>query len=199
MRGIATIDRQPGSDTIAVWVTSASEGIEVRHVNAVVIDAAADPDAPAKVRSLTRCSGVLVTKGTVLDGLPIEGAPLTESDIANLVAETETHQEAIAMAVTEFKRRTRSASLTAPTFPIGPNASDYVPEDDTASGRALAAANFLAKAWSAWLQTDEQRRRRTSRPKTGETPWIMPEHMNSAQVATFPEAFAARVHEQSMV
>jgi hypothetical protein len=39
MRGIATIDRQPVSNTIAVWVTSASDGMQGRHVN-VAVDAA---------------------------------------------------------------------------------------------------------------------------------------------------------------
>lgn len=198
MRGIATIDRQRASDTIAVWVTSSLEGM-CRHVNAVVIDAGSDPDALEKVRSLSRCCGVLVTEGTVLDGLPIEGTPLNEADIADLVAETETHQETITTAVTDYKRRTRSTSLKSPTFPVSPKTADYVPAEDTASARAFAAANFLAKAWTAWLETDEERRRRTTRSKTGQTPWIMPEHMNSAQVATFPESFAARIHEQSLV
>ncbi|WP_129985265.1 hypothetical protein [Nocardioides iriomotensis] len=179
-------------------MTSASEG-QPRHVNAVVIDTATDTDAVENVRSLTRCCSVLVTKGTDLDGLPIQGAPLDESDIAGLVTETETQQEVIAAAVAEHKRRTRSSSLKAPSFPTTPNPADHVPVEDTASGRAFAAANYLAAAWTAWLQTDEERRRRTTRPQTGETPWIMPEHMNSPQLARFPESFAARVHEQPLV
>ena len=124
---------------------------------------------------------------------------LIESDIADVVAEIESAQQAIAMAVADYKNRTRSASLKSPTFPISPSRADYVPKENTASGRAFAAAYFLAKAWTAWLKTDEERRRRTLRPKTGKTPWIMPEHMNSAQIATFPESFAARVCEQSQV
>jgi hypothetical protein len=42
VRGIATIDRQPVSNSIAVWVTSASDGMQGRHVN-VVVDAATRP------------------------------------------------------------------------------------------------------------------------------------------------------------
>ena len=136
-------------DGLPIWVTSASEG-QPRHVNAVVIDTATDPDAVEKVRSLTRCCSVLVTKGTDLDGLPIQGAPLDESDIAGLVTATETHQEVIAAAVAEHKRRTPSSSLKAPTFPTTPNPADHVPVEDTASGRAFAAANYLAAAWTAW-------------------------------------------------
>jgi hypothetical protein len=198
MRGIATIDRQSGSDTIAVWVTSASEGTKGQHVNAVVIDTATS-DATEKVRSLTRCCAVLVTEGTTLDGLPVEGKPLTSADIEDLVAETETHQDAIVEAVADYKRRTRAASVKFPTFPASPHAADYLPAEDTASGRAFAMANFLAKAWTAWLMTDEERRRRTARPKTGETPWIMPESMNSAHVAVFPDSLVARVFEQPLV
>lgn len=199
MRGIATLDRQPGSDTIAVWVTSASEGTQGRHFNAVVIDAANDPEAKKKVRSLTRCCAVLVTDGSVLDGLPIEGAPLTDADIADLVGETETHQDAILEAIADYKLRTRSVSIVPPTFPASPHAADYAPAEDTANGRAFATANFLVKAWTAWLMTDEERRRRTTRPKSGETPWIMPDSMNSPHISVFPESFAARVFQQPLV
>lgn len=87
MRGIATIDRQPGSDTIALWVTSSSEGMRGRHVNAVVIDSNTDPDASEKLRSLTRSSLVLLTDGSTLDGLPVEGGVLTTADIDDLVAQ----------------------------------------------------------------------------------------------------------------
>ena len=85
MRGIATIDRQPGSDSIAVWVTQRS-AVEVFNTNACEIDAAKDPSAAEKVRSLTRCCAVLLTDGSVIDGLPVEGGPLTTADIDNLAA-----------------------------------------------------------------------------------------------------------------
>lgn len=45
MRRIATIDRQSVNNTITVWVTSASDGMQRRHVDPVVIDAAARPGA----------------------------------------------------------------------------------------------------------------------------------------------------------
>ncbi len=45
MRGIATIDRQSVSYTIAGWVTSASDGMQRRPVNAAVIDAVIRPGA----------------------------------------------------------------------------------------------------------------------------------------------------------
>jgi len=150
VRGIATIDRRPGSGIIAVWVTTAVEPLRARHVNAVVIDAAA-------------------------------------------------HQAAISAAIAEYRRRTRSYSLKDPVFPVSPKAVDHLPAGDAPSGRALAAANFLAAAWTAWLKTDEERRRRTARPKTGETPWMMPEDLNSAEVAGLPPAFAGVVHEQAVV
>ncbi|MCW2767700.1 MAG: hypothetical protein JWO11_3659 [Nocardioides sp.] len=44
MPGIATIDRRSVSNTIAVWVMSASDGIPGRNVN-VVVDAATRPGA----------------------------------------------------------------------------------------------------------------------------------------------------------
>jgi hypothetical protein len=173
--------------------------VEVSHTNAVVLNAANDPGALEKVRSLTRCCAVLLTDGSVPDGLPVEGEPLTSADIDAMVAATEEHQQAILEAVADYKRRTRSKTLIGPTFPTSPQASDFQPAQDTASQRAFMTANYLGKVWSRWLVTDEERRRRTARPKTGETPWIMPEGLNDPEVAVFPAAFAARVHEQPVV
>lgn len=199
MRGIATIDRQPGSDTIAVWVTNRAESLHAQNTNAVVIDSAKAPDAMERVRSLTRCCGVLLTEGSTLDGLPVEGESLTTTDIDALVARTEAHQQAIIAAVVDYKRRTRSSGLKDPTFPSSPTRADFAPSDNTPSQRAFMTANYLGRAWSAWLKTDEERRRRTVRPQTGETPWIMPAEMNAATVPDFPEDFAARLHVQPLV
>lgn len=198
MRGIATIDRQPGSETIAIWVTN-REALVAKHTNAVVVDLAADSEAMEKVRSLTRCSVILVTDGTVLDGLPVEGKPLTTADIHALVGATEAHQETILGAVADYKRRTRSSTLKDPAYPTRAESEDFVPTEDTPSARAFATANYVGRAWSAWLQTDDERRRRTARPKTGESPWIMPADLNDAEVAVFPPSFAARLREQALV
>ncbi|RYB89317.1 hypothetical protein EUA06_15110 [Nocardioides glacieisoli] len=176
-----------------------AKGTQAWHVNAVELEAADDAQAHAAVSSLTRCTAVLVTDGSHLDGMPVEGTPLTVSDIEDLVTATEAQRDAILLAVKDFKRTTRSASVKLPTFPASPKAADFVADEDTATGRAFTTANFLAKAWTAWLRTDEERRRRTARPKTGETPWIMPHSMSSPQVDLFPEAFVPRVHEQPLV
>lgn len=198
MRGIAIIDRQPGSDTIAVWITS-RDALQAHNVNAVVIDAATDRGAVEKVRSLTRCCAVLITEGTVLDGLPVEGEPLQPADIAVLVEATQEHQQSILDAIAAFKRRGGSKAHKNPTFPPSPDPANFVPAEDTPSQRAFTTANYVGRAWTAWLRTDEERRRRTARSKTGETPWIMPDDLDQPRVADFPAAFAARVHEQALV
>lgn len=198
MHGIATIDRQPGSDSIVVWLTKRTEPLRADHTNAVSIDAASDSQAMEKVHSLTRCCAVLATEGSVLEGLPIEGEPLTVADIDALVAATEAHQRSILDAVGAYKRRTRSPSLKDPEFSKSPTAADFAPSDDSAAQRTLSTANYAARAWSAWLRTDEERRRRTTRPTTGETPWMMPEELNSSQVAPVPATLAARFYEQPL-
>lgn len=199
MRGIATIDRQPDSDRIAVWVTSRTEPAKAGHVNAVVIDMAGDPEALGKVRSLTRCCVVLVTDGTDVQGLPIEGEPLTVRDVEELVAETERTQAAVIDAIGDYKRRTRSKNLVEPVFPVSPAPSDFRPDEDAAPARAFATANYVSRAWTLWLRTDEERRRRTTHPRTGETPWIMPDSMNTPSLEPFPGEFASRLHEQALV
>lgn len=196
MRAIAVIDRQAGA--VVVWITS-RDGLQASNVNAVVIDAEGDPDAGEKVRSLTRCCAVLATDGTTLDGLPIEGEPLNVADVAVLLDKVEAQQARILEAIADYKRRTRSKALIEPTFPARPAHEDFTPSEDTATQRAFTTANFVGRAWSTWLKTDEERRRRTEQPKTGKTPWIMPEDMNSAMVPDFPEQFAARLHEQPLV
>lgn len=198
MRGIATIDRQPGSDTIAVWVTNRT-GAEVSNTNAVVIDAFNDPDGIRKVRSLTRCCLVLATEGSDLDGLPIEGQPLTTDDLALLLHATRQRQQAIINAIAAFKERGGSKAHREPTFASAPDPAAFTPTEDTASQRAFTTANYFGQLWKAWLATDEERRRRTVRPKSGGTPWIMPDDLNQPELVEFPEEFAARAREQALV
>lgn len=198
MRGVATIDRQPNGDTIVVWVTS-REGLNATHTNAVEVAVADADDALDAVISLTRCCAVLVTDGSTLDGLPIEGTPLRRADLDGLLEEVAEEQGAIVAAVRDHQRRTRSKSLVVPQFPRAPSAEDFAPEEDTPSARAFALANFAQRAWTSWLRTDEERRRRTVQPKTGLTPWVMPEAMNAPNVPDFPSKFAESVHEQPLV
>jgi hypothetical protein len=198
MRGICTIDRQPGSGTIAVWITGRAD-ITASHTNAVVIDVTTDPDAMEKVRSLSRCCVVLSTEGTKLDGLPIDGDPLTRADVSDLLTEAEESQRRILDAITAYKRRTRSNSLVEPTFPPSPSLNQFKPETDEPSARAFATANYVRSAWTVWLSTDEERRRRTVQPRTGTSPWIMPEEMNGSTVPDFPARFASRLREQELV
>jgi len=197
MRGLAVVDRQLDGEQIAVWNTS-RDGARATHVNAVVIDANSDPDAMTKVLSLVHRCVVLKTEGTTLDGLPIEGEVLSVGDIAALLDEIEEQQSRILEAIADYKRATRSKTLVAPTFPARPAPEDFAPAEDTPSLRALATANYFGRSWTTWLVTDEERRRRTVKPVTGTTPWIMPPSMNAATVPDFPEVFAGRLYVQGI-
>lgn len=199
MRGIAVIDRQPGASTIAVWVVSRGLGVEVSNVNAVVIDTEADPDATSKVHSLTRCCAVLVTDGSTLDGLPIDGEPLRVADLNAMLSETAEHQARITDAVRAYKRDTGSANLTEPNFAPQSSQDQFTPSDDSPAQRSFALANFAGRVWASWLKTDEERRRRTVQPKTNITPWIMPLDMNGQTTPDFPPRFTSRVIEQPLV
>jgi len=192
----ATIDHQVGSAVAAVWLTYRT-GLEVSHGNAVVIDVEADTSARTKIRSLTRDAIVLSTDGTSLDDFPIDGTPLTVSDLGELVAETERAQFDIIEAIKEYKRRTRSASLVEPAFAAGPVFDPRSYDEAEVPVRALATADYVKRAWSAWLRTDEERRRRTTHPRSGETPWMMPDALNSPTIPDFPDAFRARLVVQS--
>lgn len=194
---MATIDHQPGENTIAVWVTGRTK-LQAGHTNAVIIDQAADPRAMEKVRSLTRCSAVLLTQGSTADGLPIDGELLTSTDVEELITQIEARRVAITEAVQHYKRTSRSRTLSEPEFQSLPLPDSFHPQDDTAKSRAFALANLLQKLWTEWLRTDEERRRRTVQPRTGTTPWVMPEHLNAPTVPDFPAKFAERIHEQPL-
>ncbi len=199
MRGIAVIDRQPDAAAVALWITSRGIGLDVANVNAVVIDSGLDAQAIEKIRSLTRCRAVLVTNGTVLDGLPITGKPLREADLGMLLVEITEHQQRITDAVKAYKARSRSKTLTEPAFPDPPKAESLLPDEDTALQRAFVLANYLGRVWESWLKTDDERRRRIVQPKSGTTPWVMPDDMNDQMTPDFPPGFAARVIEQPLV
>ena len=197
MRGVATIDRRPSADQIAVWVTSSAAQAGAGHVNAVVMPADAS-DTHEKIRSLTRCCVVLATDGSTLEGLPIEGNVLHAADLADLLAETEKHQSRIIQAISEYRAKTRSV-VSRPTFPDWPDRRDFWPDGHTAAAHAFATANYLQAVWSVWLKSDDERLKRTVQPRTGVTPWIMPEDMNQPTTPPFPPEFASRFTEQALV
>lgn len=194
MYTIVTIDRQPGSNIVAVWLTN-RDGLEAQHTNAVVLDMDTEPTAQEKLHWLTRGAVILITEGSALDDLPVTEPTLTLPDIAHLITETQSLHTRITKAVTAYAERTKS-NLVMPN-------THQVPEPEVTSPsqpaplRTLFTANRMLHAWSAWLRMDDERRRRTVQPKTGITPWIMPAELNSPTVADFPPEFERRLHRQA--
>ena len=207
MLRFATVDAQPGSDLVAVWLTSCGGPTGATHVNAVVIDTANDPEALVKFRALTRDAVVLATSGSDLTGLPFEGKPLTTDDLADLLNATEAQQDRIVAAVDGYAVRpdqksgkvpTSPRKIVRPTFLPWPKPDAFLPADDSPAQRALATANYLVAAWNVWLSTEQERLQRTVSQK-GETPWMMPEELNSPIIAPLPEKFAERLNVQPLV
>lgn len=192
MLGFAIIDRQSGADVTAVWLTSRIGTTLVGNTNAVVIPHT-DPDHDRKVRALTADRAVVLTEGTES---PIPFAQTTPIAVFDeLIEQTAAHQERICQAIEDYARLHR-AKLVAPKFrPVPVQAA---PAEDAPPFRALAAADYVGAVWAAWLFTDEQRHRRTVTPKSGTTPWIMPEELNSPAIALFPPEFADRVRPEPL-
>ncbi|GAA5042043.1 hypothetical protein [Nocardia callitridis] len=190
MLGFAIVDRQPTADATALWLTSRTDTTFVRNTNAVVISHN-DPDYEQRVRSLTTDHCVVLTNGTEP---PLRFAHAVQADVFDeLIELTATHQKRISQAVEDYSHRKR-AKLVSPVFRPVPELA--APECDEPRFRALSLANYIGEVWAAWLFTDEQRRRRTVTPKTGESPWIMPEELNDPAVATFPTEFVDRVRPE---
>lgn len=192
MLGIVTVDRQLDGYPSAIWVTNQSAPTEASHSNAVVLDVDEDPSALAKIRSLTRGNIVVKTAGSDIRDLSIEGGGRVLADIQEMVQETRLFQREIRQLVADYRKRTRT-SLVDPDFPTPPDPREFHATSDVPHMRALALANYVVAAWTCWLKIDEERRRRTVQPRTGNSPWIMPEDLNSQEPAVLPRNFAQRV------
>lgn len=192
MLGFAVIDWQNGEGATAVWLTTRVTPERAGHTNAVrVFDD--DPAWEVKLRSLVADRAVLLTFGSTPPLALV--APIPADEVAALAAETESYQRRIVDAVEMYVARSRSKALVRPDFPVKVSPPE-IHELADAPQRALATANYLASVWNAWLATDEQRRRRTVDPREGTTPWIMPDDMNSPDLAEFPPEFTGRVRPQ---
>lgn len=189
---VTVVDHRPGTDAVAIWLVVREE-LRAVKTNAVVIDLAGDPEATDKVRWLTGGSPIALTDGSHVGGLSVDDNILAVNDFHGLIDETLAHQREISAAVEAYRRRIRSRTISEPDFPPTPTPESLVREADTAPLRTLAAANFVQAAWTAWLRSDEERRRRTVNPRTQTSPWMMPEELGSPLVPDFPPGFAARL------
>jgi hypothetical protein len=193
MLGFAIVDRQPKADATAVWLTC-REGSRVSHTNAVVI-ANDDERYDIRVWNLTADRTVVLTSGT--QPPRAFNHALGVDAFNGLIEETAAHQQLIAAAVADYAARTKSKNLVTPEFARTRPALSIDPRDEP-EFRALAVANYIAAVWSAWLTTEEQRIRRAINPRTGTTPWIMPEGLGSPEIAEFPPEFTELVEPEPL-
>jgi hypothetical protein len=192
--GFAIVDRQPTANSTAVWLTTRLEGSQVRHTNAVVV-LHDDERHDAKVWALTADRAVVLTDGSTP---PIAFRHSLSIDVfGKLINETAATQQRIVDAITDHAARTKIRTLVVPEFSKPP--VHKLDDRDEPQYRALSAADYVAAVWSAWLSTDEQRARRTTEPRTGQRPWIMPDEMGSPTVAEFPPEFALLVNPEPVV
>jgi len=191
--GFAIVDRQPKAGATAVWLTG-REGSRVSHTNAVVL-AHDDERYDYKVWALTCDRAVILTNGTeppktfehALDVAVFDG----------FADETAARQEQIVQIVTEYAERTKNTNLVIPEFPAT-RPTLRTDDRDEPQYRALSVANYVKAVWSAWLDTDEQRSRRTAHPRTGKSPWIMPEPLGSPDLAEFAPEFGTLVQPEAL-
>ncbi|MFD7843608.1 hypothetical protein ACFV4K_11840 [Nocardia sp. NPDC059764] len=192
MLGFAIVDRQPDTDTTAVWLTSRTGTTRVNNTNAVVLSHD-DPDYDTKVRALTADRSVVLTAGTVPPINFTNAVHIGAFD--DLIERTAIHRDRICDAINDYNSHHRK-DLVIPSFQPPPVLAP--PKENEPQYRALSVANYVAQAWAAWLFTDEQRHRRTVAPKTGDTPWIMPEELNSPTIAALPHEFVDQVQPEPL-
>lgn len=193
MLGFAIVDRQSTADATAVWLTC-REGALVRHTNAVVIPND-DERYDVTIWNLTADRAVVLTNGTT----PLRAFEhaLGMDAFDGFIDETAAHRQLIGEAVADYAARTKNKNLVTPEFPMTRPRFEIDPRDQP-EFRALSVANYIAALWSAWLATDEQRVRRAINPRTGTTPWIMPEALGNPELAEFPPEFADLVRPEPL-
>src|SRR4051794_3416541 len=106
MPGFAVIDNQLGDAFVALWLVGHTAPQQAGNVNTVTIDRYGDPKASEKLRSLTRSQAVVLSAGSTLESLPVDGEVLTFGDIEDLIRKTEDYQHRITEAVQAYARRT---------------------------------------------------------------------------------------------
>ena len=182
MLGFAALDRR--SPTVALWLVSHVETSEADSTNSVVLDLS-QPEAARKAHALTRDRVVVLTPGSDASGLCLS-TPQPVTLVDDLIAATRDHQRAIVAAVRSYAAGRRGQKLVEPTFPTDAAAPENWPEAPEL--RALELARWLSRAWTNWLVSDGERLRRTIQPRTGRTPWVMPEELNQAGLLPLPPA-----------
>lgn len=193
MLGFAIVDARPTDVATAVWLTSRVEAVRIGHTNAVVVRHD-DAEHDRKVYALTADRCVVLTPGSEAR-MPFHHAIGLDA-FGALSDETDALQQRIAEAVAAYSSRSRGRELVLPDFPPAPQPPRI--DHDQPAQRALATADYVARVWSAWLTTDEQRRRRAVDPRTGASPWIMPTELGSPTIAEFPAAFAERARPEPL-
>lgn len=190
MLGFAAVDRR--SETLAVWLVSRTAPAEASSTNAVVVDLG-DEHARKKVHWLTRDRVVVATPGSDLDDLPISDGHPTDL-VGEFIDATRSHQRAIVAAIRSYTASRKGQKLVEPTFPTEPQLPDDWPA--TCQDRALELAQLVSRAWTNWLVSDGERLRRTTQPRTGRTPWIMPTDLNQQELLALPPALADRLRPE---
>lgn len=193
MLGFAIVDRHPTATATAVWLTTHVGGTTVQHTNAVVIGAD-DDEYAQKLYSLTADRIVVLTPGSSVDGVFEHAVDVGTLD--DLVAETTARQQHIDKAITDYMASTKKKNLVIPEYPSPPRPP--IQTQTTPALRALAVANYVAAVWSGWLVTEEQRLRRTTDPRTGTAPWIMPKELAEPEVSQFPQQFGRQVKPEPL-
>lgn len=186
MLGFATVDVVP-DETYTVWLTSRTEATRASHTNAVVFRF--DDPEPWERRlpaQMVADRAILLTERTD-PGLARVERYLTADDIAVMAAAADDLQAVVSKAFDDYRSRPGKADLVEPTFPRVPEPVDQRPlVDRPPAERTLVVANALARTWSAWLGTEQERVKRRYVPWLGEP-------QDQQVLREFPSNFADRI------
>lgn len=196
--GFAVVDAHPDCEEIAVWLVSLIPGNHVAKTNAVLVeDRHGGGRRDDQLRALTRDRIVVETPGS--GPLPeFIDQPSSWGLVLRFGQIVQQHQDAIIRSVDDFARQAKNRKLARPDFSALPDLDSFVP-GKSAVLRALETAVVLEAVWRCWIESEDERVRRTVNPRTGKTPWMMPHELNDHLVNVLPGDLVSASRVQAVV
>lgn len=179
MLGFATVDFARDQNKVTVWLTSRITTSRAGHTNAVVFDTIGLDWR--RVKGMLADRYVFLTTRADESLQPLRDLKLAPCDASTLAGEVAETQRELFEVFERYRDQPGKQDLVEPQWSFVPPAADAGgPVCGPPNEVTLAAADFVRKTWTAWLETERERVKRPYMPPQG------------APLRELPDAFIQR-------